>query len=74
MGRSGVTTMKHEVYETLRIRLPRSTIAEMDTEVAADPRYMSSRSEFVYCAVNYALYCIQFDEGLDWIVEDEAAV
>jgi hypothetical protein len=34
----------------------------------------SQRSEFVYCAVKYALYCIQFDEGLDWIVEDEAAV
>jgi hypothetical protein len=62
--RSGVTTMKHEVYETLRIRLPQSTIAEMDAEIAADPRYMSSRSEFVYCAVS--MLCIASSSAMDW--------
>ena len=64
--------MKHEVYETLRVRLPHSAIADMDAEIAADPRYHRSRSEFVYCAVKYALYCIPFAEGLEWIMEESS--
>ena len=63
-----------ELYETLRVRLPRSTIAEMDAEIAADPRYHGSRSEFVFCAVEYALYCIPFEKGLEWLEEQSEAV
>jgi hypothetical protein len=37
----------------------------MDEEIAADPRYHGSRSEFVYCSVEYALYCVQFEEGVE---------
>jgi hypothetical protein len=59
-----------EVYETLRIRLPQMTIVQMDEEIAADPRYHGSRSEFVLCAVEYSLYCIPFGKGLEWIVEE----
>jgi hypothetical protein len=59
-----------DLHQTLPIRLPRSTIGEMDREIAADPRYMSDRNEFVYCAVRYALYCISYNDDVDWILED----
>jgi hypothetical protein len=62
---SGIVFGKDERYVTLRIRLPRSTVAEMDREIAADLLYMASRNKFVYCAVKYALYCIPFGEGLE---------
>lgn len=48
------------------------TVAQMDEEIAADPRYRGKRSEFVGCAVRYALYCLQFGAGLEWIVEEES--
>jgi hypothetical protein len=63
--------MNDEMYVTLRVRLPRSTVAEMDIEIAADPRHTPNRNRFVYCAVKYALYCLQFDGGLEWIVEEQ---
>ena len=63
-----------EVHETLRIRLPRSAIAEMDREIAADARYHGSRSEFVYCAVGYVMYCLQFETGLEWLEEESETV
>ena len=42
----------------------------MDSEIAANPVYLDKRSRFIFWAVEYALYCIAFDDGLEWIVED----
>jgi hypothetical protein len=50
------------------------TIALMDEEIGTRPRYHRDRNKFVLRAIEYVLYCLQFGEGLGWIVEDEAAV
>ena len=46
------------------------TIVQMDEQIATDPVYRGKRSHFILCAVEYALYCIPFGNGLEWIVEE----